>query len=67
MIGSDADIVIFNPDKITKVDDKKSIYDRQILEGCISAVFALGKMIVNDNKFLGKPCNGSYLARRIKA
>lgn len=66
MIGSDADIVIFDPEKITKVDDKKSIYDGQILEGSISAVFALGKMIVKDNKFLGKPSSGSYMARRIK-
>lgn len=66
MIGSDADITIFDPEKITKVDDKKSIYDGQTFEGSISAVFRLGKMIVEDNKFVGASCKGSYMARRIE-
>lgn len=66
MVGSDADIVIFNPGKSTKVADKKSIYDGKVLQGSINAVFAGGKKIAENNVFIGGNHKGSYMARRIK-
>ena len=49
-----------------KYEDEYGLYDGQTFEGSISAVFRLGKMIVENNKFVGKSCKGSYMARRIE-
>lgn len=63
MVGSDGDIVIFDPNKITKVSDENSIYNNQILKGKIIATISKGKFIVKENKFLGG--QGSYLFRKL--
>jgi dihydropyrimidinase len=63
MIGSDGDIVIFDPNKITKVMDKDSVYNNQILKGEINATISKGKFIVKEGCFLGG--EGKYLPRRL--
>ena len=63
MPGSDGDIVIFDPNKITKVVDDESVYNGEILKGEINATISKGKFIVKEGKFIdGK---GQYLARRL--
>lgn len=64
MPGSDGDVVIFDPSKITKVIDRNSVYDNEILKGEISATISKGKFIVNEGKFLGG--QGQYLPRRLQ-
>lgn len=66
MVGSDGDIVVFDPNNTTIVNDKESIYDGQVLKGSIKAVFAKGNMIVNNNEFLKNSSSGSYIERRIE-
>ena len=66
MVGSDGDIVVFDPNNRTIVNDKESIYDGQVLKGSIKAVFAKGNMIVNNNEFLKNSSSGSYIERRIE-
>lgn len=64
MPGSHGDIVIFDPNKITKVMDENSVYNNEILKGEISATISKGKFIVNEGKFIGG--QGEYLARRLQ-
>lgn len=63
MPGSDGDVVIFNPNKITKVIDDDSIYNNETLKGEIIATISKGKFIVRYGKFLEG--QGSYLPRRL--
>lgn len=63
MPGSDGDVVIFNPNKITKVIDEDSIYNNETLKGEIIATISKGKFIVRYGKFLDG--QGSYLPRRL--
>lgn len=64
MIGSDGDIVIFDPNKTTKIMDEKSVYNNEIFKGEVSATISKGKFIVNEGKFLGG--QGQYLPRRLE-
>ena len=64
MPGSHGDIVIFDPNKTTKVMDENSVYNNEILKGEISATISKGKFIVNEGKFIGG--QGEYLARRLQ-
>ena len=64
MIGSDGDIVIFDPNKITKVMDKDSVYNNEILKGEINTTVSKGKFIVKEGCFLGG--EGKYLPRRLQ-
>ena len=63
MPGSDGDVVIFDPNKITKVIDEDSIYNNETLKGEIIATISKGKFIVRYGKFLDG--QGSYLPRRL--
>ena len=68
--GSDADIVIFDPQKsrILTHDDMHSAVDYTCYEGMkvqgdIDLVMQRGNVIVRDNQFLGKRGDGRYLKR----
>ena len=68
--GTDADIVIIDPEKKTLIDrsyirgaSDYSCYEGMELDGCIEKVFLRGKEIVNEGEFLGKRGDGKYLKR----
>ena len=68
--GTDADIVIIDPSKTTKIDagyirgaSDYSCYEGMELEGHIERVFLRGKEIVKDGEFLGSKGDGKYLKR----
>ncbi len=68
--GADADLVILNPDvrrTLTFSDmhtrGDYTCYEGMEVAGRIEKVFANGKIIVEDNKFLGKKGDGKYLKR----
>lgn len=62
--GSDGDIVVFDPNKTTKITDDNSVYNDEILKGKISATISKGKIVVSEGKFLGG--QGEYLPRRLQ-
>jgi dihydropyrimidinase len=64
MPGCDGDIVIFDPNKITKVMDEDSVYNGETFKGEISATISKGKFIVKEGKFLDG--QGQYLPRRLQ-
>ena len=68
--GTDADIVIIDPDKKTSISkdyirgaSDYSCYDGMELEGRIEKVFLRGGEIVSGGEFLGKRGDGKYLKR----
>ena len=68
--GTDADLVIIDPEKATKIDKEYikgasdySCYEAMELKGRIEAVFMRGSEIVRDGEFLGKRGDGRYLHR----
>lgn len=68
--GTDADIVIIDPEKKTVIDkdyirgaSDYSCYEGMELDGHIEKVFLRGDEIVSDGKFLGKRGDGKYLKR----
>ena len=70
-VGSDADIVIWNPDKQFQVEGaalhhrhKLTPYEGRRLEGVVEKTFLRGRKIYDDGKFIGEPggvllCQGS--------
>lgn len=64
MLGSDGDVVIFDPNKTTKVIDENSVYNNEVLKGEIIATISKGKFIVKEGKFLDG--QGEYLLRRLE-
>lgn len=68
--GTDADIVIIDPEKRTLIDrayirgaSDYSCYEGMELDGCIERVFLRGEEVVKDGEFLGKRGDGRYLKR----
>lgn len=68
--GTDADIVIIDPEKKTLINKEYirgasdySSYEGMELEGRIDNVFLRGEEIVRDGDFLGKRGDGKYLRR----
>jgi dihydropyrimidinase len=69
-IGSDADIVVFDPNgsHIISVDTHHmdvdySAYEGWEMKGKIETVLSKGKVIIADDQYLGSPGDGQYLAR----
>ncbi|WP_080872652.1 dihydropyrimidinase [Oceanobacillus timonensis] len=69
-IGSDGDIVIFDPNKstvLTKESQKQgteyNVYEGMKVQGYIDYVLSRGEVIVKDKKVIGKPGRGNYLYR----
>ena len=68
--GTDADIVLIDPDKITEIDrdyirgaSDYSCYEGMKLQGRIEKVFMRGREIVSGGEFLGSRGDGRYLKR----
>lgn len=59
--GFDADLVIFNPNGKTVVDDEMSVYDKKELKGSIETVFARGSVVVDKGKIVSHI--GRYVRR----
>ena len=70
LAGSDADIVIWDPEKkmtygIAHAHQRTdySLYEGWELKGMPEKVFLRGKLIVDGEKWLGKACDGLFLKR----
>ncbi|WP_046174847.1 dihydropyrimidinase [Domibacillus indicus] len=70
-LGSDADIVIFDPQKSSTISAETqaqntdyNIYEGTKIEGSISHVLSKGKIIVENNIFKGEKGHGEYLHRK---
>ncbi|MCD8488749.1 MAG: dihydropyrimidinase [Desertifilum sp.] len=69
-VGSDADIVLFDPNKThtlsaathhSRVD--YSLFEGREVTGKVEKVFLRGELIVDGDRYLGKSGNGQYLKR----
>ena len=68
--GSDADIVIYDPDKrwTISVDNHHMNIDHSAYEGVqvtghVDTVFSRGRKLIDDGRYLGRPGDGVYLRR----
>jgi dihydropyrimidinase len=70
-VGTDADLVLFDPKAPFKISAKShhqnvdyTPYEGFKGKGVPKTLFSNGQIIVNDGKFMGKPGNGRFLKRR---
>ena len=70
--GTDADLVLFNPNRkwiISKNNQHSNagytLYEGMECTGKVEKVFTRGKLIVDNNTYLGKPGWGKFLRTRI--
>jgi len=69
-VGSDADIVLFDPDKKWTISAKNhhmnvdyNCYEGMNVQGEARYVFSRGKLVIDKGQYLGKMGDGSYLKR----
>jgi dihydropyrimidinase len=69
-VGSDADIVIFDPNKEQMLSVKTShmnvdynAYEGKKIKGVVETVLSRGKIVVDKNEFKGKAGDGKFLKR----
>ncbi len=69
-VGSDADVVIFNPNRDWTISAKThhmkadyNPYEGRHIKGVSETVLSRGEVIVKDGQFLGRPGRGQYLRR----
>ena len=69
-VGSDADVVIFDPNKEAVISASThhmnvdySAYEGTRVRGVVDTVFSRGKMIIQGGKYLGEPGDGQFLKR----
>src|SRR3982750_2172825 len=69
-VGSDADIVIFDPDKEQPISAAThhmnvdySAYEGKKIRGVVESVLSRGRVVVHKGEFKGKPGNGQFLKR----
>jgi dihydropyrimidinase len=69
-VGSDADIVLFDPQKKVKLGFKTqhmrvdyNPYEGREVIGAPSLVLSRGEVVIENGKFLGKPGRGQFLKR----
>ena len=69
-VGSDADIVIFDPNVTTTMsvetnhmDVDYSSYEGKEVQGMIELVMSRGRVLIEDGAYHGSPGDGDYLAR----
>ncbi len=72
--GSDADLVIYDPQYRGKLSAKTQVmnidynaYEGWDIEGRPSVVTVRGEVAVRDGKFVGTPGRGRFLARKVRA
>ncbi len=68
--GSDADIVVFDPDKKFVISAKThhmrvdyNCYEGMEVQGAAEVVISRGKVVVDRGQYLGKPGDGQFLRR----
>jgi dihydropyrimidinase len=68
--GSDADIVIFNPDKVVTLSHETlhmnvdfNPYEGREVVGYTETVLSRGVVVVKDGKFCGTPGSGKFVRR----
>ena len=69
-VGSDADIVVFDPNQTTTVSVDTnhmrvdySAYEGKKVVGKIEMVLSRGRVLIENGQYHGKPGDGSYLTR----
>jgi dihydropyrimidinase len=69
-VGSDADIVIFDPEKEQTISVKShhmnvdySAYEGRKLKGAVSTVLSRGSVVIDSGEYTGKAGNGRFLKR----
>jgi len=69
-VGSDADIVIFDPDRkqVLSVDNQVSrvdycAYEGREVQGVPEVVLSRGTVVYEEGRMIGKPGHGAYLSR----
>jgi dihydropyrimidinase len=72
--GSDADIVVFNPDRRTTLSSKTlhmrvdyNPYEGREVQGVSEIVIARGKVIVDNGAFIGRAGAGEFLKRNARS
>jgi dihydropyrimidinase len=70
-VGSDADLVIFDPHRKQVISAKThhmrvdySMFEGVEVEGVPNQVYSRGKLVVDGDKFLGRPGQGQFLKRQ---
>jgi dihydropyrimidinase len=70
-VGSDADIVIFNPNHEEIISAKThhmrvdySMFEGIQIKGAPKTVFSRGKAVIDANQFVGRPGSGQFLRRQ---
>ncbi len=71
-VGSDADIVLFDPKPVRKVTSRDlhmgldyTVYEGWTFVGWPAMTIARGKVIIEDGRYVGSLGNGEFLKRRI--
>jgi dihydropyrimidinase len=69
-VGSDADIVIFDPNEEMTISAKThhmnvdySCYEGMTVRGVTKSVFSRGELIIDDGKYVGRKGQGQFLKR----
>ena len=69
-VGSDADIVVFDPDEEMTISAKNhhmnvdySAYEGMIIRGVTRTVFSRGRLVIDNGKYVGQPGDGEFLRR----
>jgi dihydropyrimidinase len=69
-VGSDADLVIFDPDREAAISAKThhmrvdySAYEGRKVRGVVETVFSRGSAVVENGVFMGKAGDGQFLRR----
>ena len=69
-IGSDADIVIFDPERERTISAQThhmnvdySAYEGRTIKGVVENVLSRGRLVIENSEFKGKPGNGQFLKR----
>jgi dihydropyrimidinase len=69
-VGSDADIVIFDPDEEMTISAKThhmnvdySCYEGWKVKGVTKTVLSRGELVIEEGKYVGKPGKGTFLKR----
>jgi len=69
-VGSDADIVIFDPNEEMTISAKThhmnvdySCYEGMSVRGVTKSVLSRGSLVIEDGKYIGKPGYGRFLKR----
>jgi dihydropyrimidinase len=69
-VGSDADIVIFDPNEEMTISVKThhmnvdySAYEGTKVKGVTRTVLSRGRVVIEDGKYIGKPGDGQFLRR----